>query len=696
MLTEQNKKEIYSVLISKFSQGESYPLAVVGKELTLSGYGCRKYQYARMKEMMMDMQEYLSVEEYEQDGHSNCNVTIFRQKDIPELATSVGEAAGLSASAPEGEAESQWGMTSATLAEDENELGGGLSLAKPHFTPASAPSVDSEEEVPFTDEAKHQIYKLLLERFSPGREYHMAAISKFLVQEGHAPKHYGFSKMKTMLQQMDQYLSMQDTVISGVPNVLITILGDEAGQSEAPEAKEEDQEVRSTSGGVRFTGAGEGSTFKEEPAFIAESRVNVAEKDPRSTFERLTYLPPKVLDYLRYRGMSNPEDRLAQAYEKSLQDKSYERRGQTISFPISWEGAEEGTMAILRKNERPYGKQWYLSFVGSPKQEDEIEEEEEHESDQPIPPGKAFEHFADIGLWAEFLKELAALALPERWETDSKPLNRNYVLKKYIQYTFYRLQMEDKICISHDGKFAAFNTGLVNNHYDDIFVCFVPNLDAKAGEGHTPPWKFEAFAIAGIRGKDGYGKTLTSYFDPLPQVASYVQSNEDLLYDLNRDLITDFEHIILNNLNRMPLGYLRECSYGDEEAQNMIEIIAAAKSADSKRQAYAAFSRYISDHDKIYRRLRSRMEDAIEIALKRVRWNFRTAIPCYFPKGNSLSLMLPLCMEDDTHTDAALVVQKNPSGSYQGQTVLQLDQAYLDARLICRPNADWLQQNAGL
>ena len=56
-----------------------------------------------------------------------------------------------------------------------------------------------------------------------------------------------------------------------------------------------------------------------------------------------------------------------------------------------------------------------------------------------------------------------------------------------------------------------------------------------------------------------------------------------------------------------------------------------------------------------------------------------------------MSLMLPLCLEDDSNTDAALVVQKNPSGSYQGQTVLRLDQAYLDARLICKPNTDWLQ-----
>lgn len=56
-----------------------------------------------------------------------------------------------------------------------------------------------------------------------------------------------------------------------------------------------------------------------------------------------------------------------------------------------------------------------------------------------------------------------------------------------------------------------------------------------------------------------------------------------------------------------------------------------------------------------------------------------------------MSMMLPLCLEDDDHIDAALVVKKNPSGSYQGQTVLQLDRAYLDARLVCKPYTDWLK-----
>ena len=30
------------------------------------------------------------------------------------------------------------------------------------------------------------------------------------------------------------------------------------------------------------------------------------------------------------------------------------------------------------------------------------------------------------------------------------------------------------------------------------------------------------------------------------------------------------------------------------------------------------------------------------------------------------------------------------SGSYQGQTILTLPQAYIDARLVCRLTGDWL------
>lgn len=90
-------------------------------------------------------------------------------------------------------------------------------------------------------------------------------------------------------------------------------------------------------------------------------------------------------------------------------------------------------------------------------------------------------------------------------------------------------------------------------------------------------------------------------------------------------------------------------------------------------------------------RLKNRMADAVDLALKRVTWNYKTAIPMYYPKHNSGSLLLPLALMDEGRVDLALVVERQPSGAYQGQTILTLDMAYTDSRLVARPDSDWLR-----
>lgn len=563
MITELNKQEIYNLLKDKFNFNAPYALAEVGKELTASGHGCRRYGYARMKNFMKELKEFIQLEDYEYDGHSNTNVFLKEWRIKTDFTSGNLFRA----------------TTSAEMAEWENELGAGL---------------------------------LNINR----------------------------NKLKDQ-----QTKKIKKTVNSTI--------------------------IRAEEKNSKVVGKREG-----------EKETEVFEKGKVGEFLRLSYLPPKIVDILKRKGFRNPDRVLASAYQHALSHQLIQIQSDSISFPVKC--GEENLVAILKKNDKPNGRPWYLSYVGIPT--DELQDEEK-EDELAIPPGKSLEQFADLGSWQDFLKKLADQALTEQWDSNQKRHGRYYVLKKYIQYTFYRLLQEEKICISDDRKFAAFNTGLVNHHYDDIYACFVPNPQREKAE-----WKFEAFAIAGLRGKDGYGKLLTNYFNPLPQVPKYVEKKEDLIYDLDKELLTDYEHIIVDNLRRLPKGYLTEGCYGDERAMKMIaELYRNQKGSDEQKKVYTALSQYIAGNDRIFRRLRSRMEDAIEIALKRVRWNFRTAIPCYYPKGNCMSLMLPLCLEDDSRTDAALIVQKNPSGSYQGQTVLRLEQAYLDARLICRPNTDWLR-----
>ena len=40
------------------------------------------------------------------------------------------------------------------------------------------------------------------------------------------------------------------------------------------------------------------------------------------------------------------------------------------------------------------------------------------------------------------------------------------------------------------------------------------------------------------------------------------------------------------------------------------------------------------------------------------------------------------------------MVELTQSGNYQGQTILPLREAYIDARLLCRPDSDWLDTSA--
>ncbi|MBS5449985.1 MAG: DUF3825 domain-containing protein [Coriobacteriia bacterium] len=306
-------------------------------------------------------------------------------------------------------------------------------------------------------------------------------------------------------------------------------------------------------------------------------------------------------------------------------------------------------------------------------------------------PSKELERFAWLGSWNSFLSQLAAMALPESWDFDApdeRPSGQRpfAILKSFICTTFYRLKLEDKVLVNEEGTFAAFNTGLFDRRYDDIYACFEPSGAGESDE--LAPWKFAGLCTCGVR---TLGKRLVSTFNPRPEPASYFASKDDLLYDLNRELIVDYDHILIDNIARLPIAYLRDELGEDPE---MVALLSEAEAPDVAPERYAALlgqvGRSIQANPRLFRRLRWRLEDAVDVAKRRIRWNYKTAIPSYYPRANTMSLLLPLCLLEDGVADVALVVQLMPSGVYQGQTILTMRQAYMNARLICRPDSDWL------
>ena len=275
------------------------------------------------------------------------------------------------------------------------------------------------------------------------------------------------------------------------------------------------------------------------------------------------------------------------------------------------------------------------------------------------------------------------------------------ILKNYLTYTFYRLRRQEPCGVleNEEAGLAAFNTGLVDETFEPIYAVFTKN-DA----GQRQPWKFRAFCQAGSSSDGGWGARLSEAFNPLPARAKYFSRKEDLLFDTSRPLDVNYDHILLDNMKRLPSEFLLgEIPQSDVETIEKIEGAYAALTevahaqGEKRREAAAACDERFSElravveaDPKLHRRLKNRLRDAIDLARRRAEWNFRTAVPCYYPTTDKMSLLLPLDLTDDGQSDDALVVELLNSGRYIARTILTMPMAYQDARLVCRPESDWL------
>lgn len=136
---------------------------------------------------------------------------------------------------------------------------------------------------------------------------------------------------------------------------------------------------------------------------------------------------------------------------------------------------------------------------------------------------------------------------------------------------------------------------------------------------------------------------------------------------------------IIDRCDRLPIDFLED---------NCANELKASRDSDGNIN-FETLAQSIKRNPRIYLRIQNRIQDAIDHSLKRVEWNFKTAIPIYFPGGKSISLLLPLSLVGDNNViDAALVLEND--SAYIAHTILTLNMAYANARLITRPDSDWL------
>lgn len=258
-----------------------------------------------------------------------------------------------------------------------------------------------------------------------------------------------------------------------------------------------------------------------------------------------------------------------------------------------------------------------------------------------------FGHFpydrANGETWETPYEHLARLAKDEEWHFNRAEFKTKYkqqfpILTSYLNYTFLRAQELNLISYSTDGDKACFNTGLQTRDEKDIFALFFRNKGAT--QYKAPDWTLYTFV-------DSYSTKLSPY-KPLPDLPTYISDHSDLVFDTTLDIEINYEHIIDQNKERLP-----------------------AVLQTNRRLAMTALG------------------GSIESLKSKVLRNYKVAIPHWYEA--KIQLLLPLNLTDDNNADVALVVDKDKVRNiYRATTILTMDLAYIDARLITRPDRDWL------
>lgn len=278
------------------------------------------------------------------------------------------------------------------------------------------------------------------------------------------------------------------------------------------------------------------------------------------------------------------------------------------------------------------------------------------------------------------VEALKSIALEEPWVFHSE--DENYpspILAQYLKWTFVKLMREDKILYAND--YASFNTGLVDRFYKPIYAVFDKNRYNKQ------PWHFIGFCVAGSR--NTAARILSDNFSELPQRATYIQKYEDVIYDTNLPVDVNWEHIILDNINRLPIELLRQVCNGYYEIKDPTEMVQEC----DKQNYYDGLKAALGTDSQRLSLISSMMSMAVETAKLRVAWNYKTAIPVYYPTDDTVHLLLPLALNinEPEEVSIALVMKKTPSGRYRAVTIFTLDMAYSNARLVTKPSSDWLK-----
>ena len=259
--------------------------------------------------------------------------------------------------------------------------------------------------------------------------------------------------------------------------------------------------------------------------------------------------------------------------------------------------------------------------------------------------GKLFEEvfLGNRDEYTSKLELLAKMAQPEIWSFGKDKSTDPYkILRNYFNHTYNRLSVEDKILTSSDGNYRCMNTGLLTVYNQEIVAIF-----SKSRVTGKLPWHFNGFFKESDR-------IFTNNFNRVPEIANYFDNPSELIFNKNLEIRVFKEHIIDDNYDRF-------CDAGYTE-KALIDLM---------------------------------LDSAKNTLVKKLHRNFKLALPfCYTNSetGESKIQLLAPIYFPGAPVRLALVINRVSNDNteyYEAITVLPVEWAYMNSRLIVKPDEEW-------
>ena len=262
-----------------------------------------------------------------------------------------------------------------------------------------------------------------------------------------------------------------------------------------------------------------------------------------------------------------------------------------------------------------------------------------------------------------YLRPLKDLAENEYWGEN------DIILVRYFVHTFYyldRFHQNDRSIgyLKEHNDAIHFHTGLFTIRMEPIFAYFPLNKNP----GNKSTLEKQQYFFNPNRPNDHFllSGHMTQWCFPLPVRCHYFNDYTSLIMDGTKKPEVNWTHIVDTNWERVC-----KVLYPEESSNDL------------------AFK------DRVQVKVTSELCGALELALRRVEANYRTAVPQFY--NSELQLLLPLCVRDSRIPDLVLTIARKPyvppmegKFTYVAATILTIKMAYQNARLIARPEHDWL------